>query len=210
MKNEKMRQEQTGSVCKLAQNNLRKIDTEAIKLHIRGILQALGDDPDREGLKETPERVAKMYEEVFEGMCYSNQEIADMFRKNFAQDSTENSQDMVLVKNIEIFSYCEHHLALMYDMKVTVAYLPKGKVIGLSKIARIADMVGKRLQLQERIGSDIAEILKEILDTEDVAVIIEGTHSCMTARGIKKNQATTKTYNLSGRFKDDVCLNMRL
>ena len=210
MKNEKMRQEQTGSVCKLAQNNLRKIDTEAIKLHIRGILQALGDDPDREGLKETPERVAKMYEEVFEGMCYSNQEIADMFRKNFAQDSTENSQDMVLVKNIEIFSYCEHHLALMYDMKVTVAYLPKGKVIGLSKIARIADMVGKRLQLQERIGSDIAEILKEILNTEDVAVIIEGTHSCMTARGIKKNQATTKTYNLSGRFKDDMCLNMRL
>ena len=210
MKNEKMRQEQTGSVCKTAQNNLRKIDTEAIRLHIRGILQALGDDPDREGLKETPERVAKMYEEVFEGMCYSNQEIADMFRKNFAQDSTENSQDMVLVKNIEIFSYCEHHLALMYDMKVTVAYLPKGKVIGLSKIARIADMVGKRLQLQERIGSDIAEILKEILDTEDVAVIIEGTHSCMTARGIKKNQATTKTYNLSGRFKDDVCLNMRL
>ena len=150
MKKEEMRQDQTGSVCKTAQNNLRKIDTEAIRLHIRGILQALGDDPDREGLKETPERVAKMYEEVFEGMCYSNQEIADMFRKNFAQESAENSQDMVLVKNIEIFSYCEHHLALMYDMKVSVAYIPRGNVLGLSKIARIADMVGKRLQLQER------------------------------------------------------------
>lgn len=83
-----------------------------------------------------------------------------MFRKNFVQDSTENSQDMVLVKNIEIFSYCEHHLALMYDMKVSVAYIPRGNVLGLSKIARIADMVGKRLQLQERIGSDIAEIME--------------------------------------------------
>ena len=210
MKNEKMRQEQTGSVCKTAQNNLRKIDTEAIRLHIRGILQALGDDPDREGLKETPERVAKMYEEVFEGMCYSNQEIADMFRKNFVQDSTENSQDMVLVKNIEIFSYCEHHLALMYDMKVTVAYIPKGRVIGLSKIARIADMVSKRLQLQERIGSDIADIMQEILESEDVAVVIEGTHSCMTARGIKKNAATTKTFTLRGQFQEDQSLQMRL
>ena len=188
------------------------IDTDAIKEHIRGILVALGDDPDREGLKETPDRVARMYEEVFEGMNYTNHEIAKMFNKTFNEDAgtAKGSDDMVIVRDIDIFSYCEHHLALMYDMKVTVAYLPKGKVIGLSKIARIADMVGKRLQLQERIGSDIAEILKEILDTEDVAVIIEGTHSCMTARGIKKNHATTKTYNLSGRFKDDVCLNMRL
>lgn len=188
------------------------IDTDAIKEHIRGILVALGDDPDREGLKETPDRVARMYEEVFEGMNYTNHEIAKMFNKTFNEDAgtAKGSDDMVIVRDIDIFSYCEHHLALMYDMKVTVAYLPKGKVIGLSKIARIADMVGKRLQLQERIGSDIAEILKEILDTEDVAVIIEGTHSCTTARGIKKNQATTKTYNLSGRFKDDVCLNMRL
>ena len=193
---------------------MKQIDTEAIKYHIYEILKALGDDPDREGLRETPKRVAKMYEEVFEGMKYSNDEIAEMFDKTFTEDVDDEGAarygDMVVVKDIDIFSYCEHHLALMYDMKVTVAYLPKGKVIGLSKIARIADMVGKRLQLQERIGSDIAEILKEILETDDVAVIIEGTHSCMTARGIKKNQATTKTYNLSGRFKDDVCLNMRL
>ena len=200
----------------------KKIDTKAIEYHIAGILKALGDNPEREGLIDTPKRVAKMYEEVFEGMNYTNEEIADMFNKTFALDRLEEefenvecksqngNSDMVVVKDIDIFSYCEHHLALMYDMKVTVAYLPKGKVIGLSKIARIADMVGKRLQLQERIGSDIAEILKEILNTEDVAVIIEGTHSCMTARGIKKNQATTKTYNLSGRFKDDMCLNMRL
>ncbi|MDD7403174.1 MAG: GTP cyclohydrolase I FolE [Butyribacter sp.] len=188
------------------------IDTEAIKEHIRGILTALGDDPDREGLKETPDRVARMYEEVFEGMNYTNHEIAQMFNKTFT-DKMEfegNSRDMVMVRDIEIFSYCEHHLALMYDMKVSVAYIPKGKVIGLSKIARIADMVGKRLQLQERIGSDIADIMQEILESEDVAVVIEGTHSCMSARGIKKGTATTKTYTLRGAFKEDKLLQMRL
>ncbi len=188
------------------------IDTEAIKEHIRGILIALGDNPDREGLKDTPDRVARMYEEVFEGMNYSNHEIAQMFNKTFSDELHYEvaGQDMVMVKDIDIFSYCEHHLALMYDMKVAVAYIPNGKVIGLSKIARIADMVGKRLQLQERIGSDIAEILQEILDSEDVAVIIEGTHSCMSARGIKKSAATTRTYTLRGKFKEDKLLQMRL
>ena len=188
------------------------IDKDAIEKNIRGILVALGDDPDREGLKETPARVAKMYEEVFEGMNYSNHEIAQMFNKTFQDkmDFEEAGNDMVMVKDIEIFSYCEHHLALMYDMKVSVAYVPNGKVIGLSKIARIADMVGKRLQLQERIGSDIAEIMQEILDTKDVAVVIEGTHSCMTARGIKKNAASTKTYTLRGAFREDSFLQMRL
>lgn len=188
----------------------KEIDTAAIEEHIRGILVALGDDPEREGLKETPKRVAKMYEEVFEGMCYSNEEIAEMFRKNFTKESREDTQDMVLVKDIEIFSYCEHHLALMYDMKVSVAYLPKGKVLGLSKIARIADMVGKRLQLQEKIGSDIADIMEMVTDSTDIAVIIEGCHSCMSARGIKKSNATTSTMTLRGRFKEDSALQMSL
>lgn len=209
MKEDEMREEQDCKTCD-GEDNRKKIDTEAIRMHIRGILQALGDDPDREGLKETPERVARMYEEVFEGMCYSNQEIAEMFRKNFVQRSAEDSRDLVLVKDIEIFSYCEHHLALMYDMKVSVAYLPKGKVLGLSKIARIADMVGKRLQLQERIGSDIAEIMELATDSHDVAVIIEGCHSCMTARGIKKTNAMTTTTTLRGRFKVDPMLQMNL
>ncbi|MDE5991952.1 MAG: GTP cyclohydrolase I, partial [Oscillospiraceae bacterium] len=105
-----------------------KIDYAAIEEHIRGILKALGDDPDREGLRETPARVAKMYGEVFEGMNYSNQEIAEMFAKSFETKYTEN--DIVIVRDIEVFSYCEHHLALMYDMKVTVAYIPKGRVLG--------------------------------------------------------------------------------
>ncbi|MGN0495198.1 MAG: GTP cyclohydrolase I FolE [Lachnospiraceae bacterium] len=184
------------------------IDQEAIKEHIRGILVALGDDPNREGLKETPDRVARMYAEVFEGMNYTNDELAEMFSKNFEMPE-KASDDMVLVKDIEVFSYCEHHMALMYDMKVSVAYLPHGKVIGLSKIARIADMVAKRLQLQERIGSDIAEVISKATGSKDVAVYIEGNHSCMTARGIKKPSAKTITTTFRGRFQDDMNLQNR-
>lgn len=188
------------------------IDKEAVKEHIRGLLVALGENPDREGLKDTPDRVARMYEEVFEGIGYSNHEIAQMFNKTFEDELEfeDGGQDMVIVKDIDIFSYCEHHLALMYDMKVTVAYLPAGKVIGLSKIARIADMVSKRLQLQERIGSDIADIITEVTGSEDVAVLIEGCHSCMTARGIKKPNAKTYTTTFCGRFRTDLSLQMRL
>ena len=178
------------------------IDKDAIREHVRGILAALGDDPDREGLKETPDRVARMYEEVFEGMNYTNHEIAMMFNKSFKDDLCVGSdkKDIVLVRDIPIFSYCEHHIALMYDMKVTVAYVPKGRVIGLSKIARIADMVGKRLQLQERIGSDIADVICKVTGSEDVAVFIEGCHSCMPARGIKKTNTKTYKQKLRGRF----------
>lgn len=188
------------------------IDTEAIKEHVRGILKALGDNPDREGLKDTPDRVARMYQEVFEGMNYSNDEIAEMLGKTFEEDDriVNHTQDMVLVRDIEVFSYCEHHLALMYDMKVSVAYVPKDKVIGLSKIARITDMVAKRLQLQERIGADVAEIMQKVTGSEDVAVLIEGSHSCMTARGIRNQSAKTFTTTLRGRFETDPSFYMRL
>ena len=185
---------------------MKEIDTEAVAYHIRGLLEALGDDPDREGLKETPQRVARMYEEVFEGMKYTNEEIAQMFDKTFSEDEEGGADrygDMVVVKDIDIFSYCEHHLALMYDMKVTVAYVPNGKVIGLNKIARIADMVAKRLQLQERIGTDIADIITQVTGSEDVAVYIEGCHSCMTARGIRKTNTKTYTQTLRGRFQNE-------
>lgn len=188
------------------------IDTKAVEEHIRGLLIALGDDPEREGLKDTPKRVARMYEEVFEGMNYTNQEIAQMFGKTFEDnlDFETASHDMVIVKDIDIFSYCEHHMALMYDMKVTVAYIPNGKVIGLSKIARIAEMVGKRLQLQERIGADIAEIISLVTESKDIAVCIEGCHSCMTARGIKKSQARTITTTFRGQFLDNPWLQNRV
>ena len=188
------------------------IDKEAIKKHIRGILIALGDDPDREGLRETPDRVARMYEEVFEGMNYTNHEIALKFNKSFKDDLAvgPDNKDMVLVKDISVFSYCEHHIALMYDMKVSVAYIPKDKVIGLSKIARICDMAAKRLQLQERLGNDIAQIISEATGSEDVAVIIQGTHSCMSARGIKKAAASTVTTTLRGQFETNAGIQNKL
>ena len=184
------------------------MDIKAIEEHIRGILIALGDNPDREGLKDTPKRVAKMYEEVFNGMNYTNDEIAELFNTTFEEDLYVN--DIVFMKDIEIFSHCEHHLALMYNMKVAVAYVPNKKVIGLSKIARIADMVGRRLQLQERIGSDIVEILQKITESEDVAVIIQGEHGCMTTRGIEKPGTKTITTTLRGRFNTDPILNNKL
>ena len=137
--------------------------TQAIEL----LISALGDDPTRPGLVETPTRAAKMYTEMFEGMNYTNTEIAQMFNKCFEE---ANTQDWVLVQDISIFSFCEHHFALMYNMKAHIAYKPKDKVIGLSKIARIANMAAKRLQLQERISSDIAEILEMVLNTKDVMV----------------------------------------
>ena len=179
------------------------IDKEAIEAHIRGILTAIGEDPDREGLRETPERVARMYEEVFAGIGYSNHELAQMFGKTFA---APEDAPAVVVRDIGVFSYCEHHLALMYDMHVNVAYLPHGRVIGLSKIARICDMAAKRLQIQERLGSDIADILMEAAGTPDVGVVISGVHSCMTARGIRSSSARTVTQTLRGAFREDVSL----
>ena len=176
------------------------IDKNRIEKAIKEILIALGDDPNRPGLVDTPKRVAKMYEEVFEGMNYTNEEIAEKFCKCFDTDNN----DLVVVKDIPIFSYCEHHLALMYNMSVSIAYIPKGKVLGLSKFARIADMVGKRLQLQERIGSDIADIIQSATGSQDVLVLVEGEHSCMTARGIKSRGSKTRTATIRGLFESNV------
>jgi len=182
---------------------MKTIDQDKIKQAVTMLIEALGDDPTREGLIDTPKRVANMYQEVFEGMCYTNEEIAHMFDKCF-EDTTTG--DLVVIENIPIFSYCEHHIALMYDMNVSVGYIPNGKVIGLSKVARIADMCAKRLQLQERIGTDIYDVLKRVLDTEDIIVVIEGSHSCMTARGIKKVGSKTKTACCKGAFRDNSML----
>lgn len=182
---------------------MKEIDSAKIEAAVRELLIALGDDPDREGLVETPKRVAKMYQEVFEGMKYTNEEIAEMFNKCF-EDTTTG--DLVVIDSIPVFSYCEHHMALMYDMNVSVGYIPKGKVIGLSKVARIADMCAKRLQLQERIGTDIYDVLKLVLGTEDIIVVIEGSHSCMTARGIKKVTSKTRTACCQGVFRKDSSL----
>ena len=179
----------------------RQIDTKKIESCIREILIALGDDPDREGLKETPKRVAKMYEEVFAGMTLTNDEIASLYGTTFEEEISDEQSDhnFVIVRDIPIFSYCEQHLALMYNMKVSVAYLPKEKIIGLSKMARIADMVGRRLQLQERIGEQIAEIVEKITESDAIIVLIQGEHSCMTSRGIKKPNSSTTTVTYKGK-----------
>ncbi|WP_423838954.1 GTP cyclohydrolase I FolE [Veillonella montpellierensis] len=179
------------------------MNEERVAALIRELLIELGENPNRPGLLETPDRVARMYQEVFEGIRYSNHEIAEKFGKVFEEVKTGS---LVTVTHIPIFSYCEHHLALMYNMDVSVGYIPNNKVIGLSKVARIADLVGKRLQLQERIGDDIREILEEVLDTKDIIVVIRGEHACMTSRGIRKPGTITKTASLGGIFETDIPL----
>lgn len=177
----------------------REKEERAISL-VKEFIELLGEDSNREGLKDTPKRCVNMIKEVLEGVRYTNAEIAQMFDKCFEEDIKTENNNMVIIKDIPIFSFCEHHLALMYNMNVTVAYIPNGKVIGLSKIVRIVDMVGRRLQLQEKIGSDIAEIMCMITDSKDVAVVIEGEHACVTTRGIKKNGSKTITKFFTGSF----------
>lgn len=169
---------------------------------VRKLLSCFNVDTDkREGMEETPKRVIKMLEEVWAYEGVSNAEIAKKFGKVF---DTDDIEDIVVVKDIECFSYCEHHLALIYDMKVSVAYLPwNNRVIGLSKIARIVEACCSRLQLQERIGADIVDVMQRIVGY-NVIVKIEAKHSCMTARGIKNTSAKTTTVSTGGIFKEDM------
>lgn len=179
---------------------VKNFDTQKIEQLIRQLLIELNDDPDRPGLKETPKRVAKMYKEIFEGQLYNNDDIANMFNKCFDMKEV-NSRSLVVEKDISAFSTCEHHLATMYDMKVAVGYIPYKKVIGLSKLNRIVQMCAKRLQLQEKLCEDIADVVSKIVETDDVAVFINGKHACVTMRGIKDTQASTSSSCLRGNFK---------
>lgn len=183
------------------------LNQKRIEKLIKQLLAEFDMDPERPGLVETPKRAAKYWIELLEGAKYTNAEIAKMFDKCFEDAPTGN---LVIEKNIPIFSHCEHHLALMYDMYVTIAYIPKHKVIGLSKMARVAEMVGKRLQLQERIAADICDIMKKILETDDVAVLITGKHGCMTARGIKSRESITESACLDGLFLTNASLRAEL
>lgn len=173
------------------------IDECAAQEAIKNLLAAFGIKAERHtDFNETPARVVKMLAEVWQGEQYTNDEIAALFGKTFDSAGT----GMVVIADIPCFSYCEHHLALIYNLKISVGYLPHGKIIGLSKIARIADMVCRRLQLQEKICSDIAEIMAKLIG-DDVIVYAEGEHSCMTARGIKKTNVVTKTVACRGAFE---------
>lgn len=165
------------------------------------LLQEIDLCPERDGLKETPKRMVGYFTELFEGAKYTNKQIADMFNKQF----DIGSNDLVIMNGITCFSHCEHHCALM-ELKIHIAYIPKnGKVLGLSKFPRLCDMVCKRLQVQERIGMDICDIL-EILGMEDIMVVIDGRHACVNARGIKQPNTVTRTNSLRGRFMYDTPL----
>lgn len=191
----------------------KKIDKEKIEKHFREILIALGEDPDREGLKETPKRVAKSYGEIFEGLQYTNSEIAEMYDKGFTDEDMSSSVDgfgeFVMVKNIKAYSCCEHHV-LPEILDVHVAYIPSKKVVGLSKIPRIVKMVCKRLQLQERIAKDIYEVMNMITGTEDIAIIISGEHLCMSMRGVEDVNSRTDSALFMGKFKENYQLRQEL
>jgi len=170
------------------------MDLERICRAVREILIAVGEDPDREGLRETPDRVARMYAEVFRGL---HQDPRVHLRKTF----TQKYDEMVLIKDIHFESFCEHHL-LPFTGKAHVAYIPNGTVIGLSKIPRVIDVLTKRPQMQERLTEELADLLMKELDAQGVAVVMEATHSCMTIRGVHKPDSSFVTSAMRGCFKE--------
>ena len=168
------------------QKNIEKIT--------RKLLEEIGEDPNREGLLKTPSRVAKAWEFFSKGYNQSLEELINNAIFN------EDARDMVIVRDIEFFSLCEHHL-LPFFGKAHVGYIPNGKVIGLSKIPRIIDMFARRLQVQERLTHQIADALKNVLNPKGVAVVLEGRHMCMQMRGVEKQNSFAATSAMSGQFK---------
>ncbi len=177
---------------------MSKVDKDKIRNAVRDILEAIGEDPDREGLIDTPDRVARMYEEIFSGL---HEDPRDHLKVVF-QD--EEHEELVIVKDIPFYSSCEHHIVPFYG-KAHIAYLPKdGRLTGLSKLARLIETLAKRPQLQERITKDAADIIMEELSPHGVIVIIEAEHMCMTMRGVKKPGSKTITSAVRGIFEKDI------
>ena len=176
----------------------KKISDKDAEEAFKTILSWMGEDPNREGLLETPKRVVKAFKEYFKGYSEDPSKILD---KTFGD--VDGYDDMVIQKNISVQSHCEHHMAPIIG-KAHVAYIPKNRVVGLSKLARVVEVFSKRLQTQERLTMQIANTLMESLDAKGVAVTIDSTHQCMTMRGIKKEQATTVTNYYLGKFKEDL------
>lgn len=176
-------------------NKIKKVDTEKIKKAVTEILLAIGEDTNREGLKHTPERVAKMYDELLAGMNEDPKiHLARVFRENY--------DEVVLLRDIPFYSICEHHM-MPFIGTAHVAYLPAGKVLGVSKMARIVDCFAKRLQVQERLTDQIADFIMNNLKPKGVGVVLEASHSCMTIRGIRKPGSVMVTSSLRGIFKKD-------
>jgi GTP cyclohydrolase I len=168
------------------------VDQARIRAAVREILIAVGEDPDREGLLETPDRVARMYAELFAGL---RKDPREPLHKTFTQKYNE----MVLVKDIGFASVCEHHL-LPFMGKAHIAYIPNGKIVGLSKLARVIEILSKRPQVQERMTEDAAELLMTELDARGVGVVVKATHTCMTIRGIRKPDSVCTTSAMRGSF----------
>jgi len=175
---------------------LAAVDFPRIERAVREILAAVGEDPDREGLVETPARVARMYAEMFSGLAQDPREHTQKF-------FSEQYDEVVLVRDISFCSMCEHHL-LPFIGTAHVAYIPNGKVIGLSKIARVVEVISRRPQVQERMTEEIANLLEGELDARGVAVVIEASHSCMTIRGVKKPGSSMVTSAMKGVFRSNV------
>jgi GTP cyclohydrolase I len=171
---------------------------ERIEEHVREILRLMGENVEREGLLETPARVTRMYEEIFAGYSVDPREVMGV-------TFDENHQELVIIKDIVYYSQCEHHMAPFFG-KIHIGYLPSGKIAGLSKFARLVEAVTRRLQVQERITSEIADILVEVLDPQGVMVVVDGEHLCMCSRGIKKPGSKTVTSAVRGRFTSDSAL----
>ena len=184
----------------LVKNNVSDKEAEEA---FKKILKWIGEDPDREGLVETPKRLVKAFKEYFGGY---DVDAKSLLSKTFGD--VEGYDDMVIQKNISLQSHCEHHMAPIIGV-VHVAYIPKNKVVGLSKLARVVDVYAKRLQTQERLTKQIATTLMEALDAKGVAVSVDAAHQCMTMRGIKKEQATTVTNYYLGQFKEDLSFQNR-
>ncbi|MGZ9165983.1 MAG: GTP cyclohydrolase I FolE [Anaerolineales bacterium] len=174
--------------------NLAGIDIETAKRAVHSLLQAVGEDPEREGLKNTPDRVARMYSELLSGYKADPAKIINGALFNI------NYDEMVLVRDIEFYSLCEHHM-LPFLGRAHVAYIPAGKVIGLSKIPRMVDMYARRLQVQERMTRQIADFLQEFLEPQGVAVVVEAVHLCSMMRGVKKHDARMTTSAMHGAFR---------
>ena len=172
-------------------------DKEAEEAFIK-VIKWIGEDPSREGLKSTPKRLLKAFKEYFKGY---NEDAGKILEKTFGD--VQGYDDMVIQKNISLQSHCEHHMAPIIGV-AHVAYIPKERVVGLSKLARVVEVFSKRLQTQERLTMQIAKTLMESLEAKGVAVSIDATHQCMTMRGIKKEQATTVTNYYLGQFKEDL------
>jgi GTP cyclohydrolase I len=180
------------------EQEIKKVSDKEAEDAFRTILAWMGEDPSREGLIETPKRVVKAFKEYFKGYKEDPKQVLD---KTFGD--VEGYDDMVVQKNISVQSHCEHHMAPIIG-KAHVAYIPKERVVGLSKLARVVEVFSKRLQTQERLTMQIANTLMESLDAKGVAVTIDSTHQCMTMRGIKKEQASTVTNYYLGQFKEDL------